>query len=325
MPTETSILEVRYDEDLVEAVVLLVAHQMPKGVSSLQVARFHRARERLYNILDPEERNDAFFRLHREWFREWGLEAQLLDRVAEYPLLDTHLGLLAFRKALTRKDQGAELYVNPEADTPAGASAAGRRHGVVALSPPQWLDLESLKAFLRHELMHLQDMVDPAFGYRPDVDDRVALAHRRRLVGERYRVLWDITIDGRLVRAGRATGATEAEHRALFDAAFSFWDEATRARLFRELWSDPHPRHGTLLRLAADPQGLWDAPRPAPGAPCPLCSMPTYAWSAREQVTPPILEAIRREFPDWTPEHGLCNRCLEAYEVRLRHAQAGLW
>lgn len=77
-------MELRYDEDFVEAAAFLCTSGLRKGVSSLQIFRFHRERERLYAILEPEERNTAFFRLHLEWFREWGLEEVLTGLVKEF-------------------------------------------------------------------------------------------------------------------------------------------------------------------------------------------------------------------------------------------------
>ena len=67
-------MHLRYDEDFVETAVFLCTSGRRRGTSSLQIARFNREREKLYSILDPDERNSAFCRLHLEWFREWGLD-----------------------------------------------------------------------------------------------------------------------------------------------------------------------------------------------------------------------------------------------------------
>ena len=76
-------MHLRYDEDFVEAAVFLGTSGRRRGISPLQIARFNREREKLYAILDPDERNTAFFRLHLEWFREWGLERLLTDPLKE--------------------------------------------------------------------------------------------------------------------------------------------------------------------------------------------------------------------------------------------------
>ena len=65
-------MQLRYDDDFVEGAVFIRASSRRHGPPSLQVRRFHGAREKLYAILDPDERNTAFFNLHLDWFREWG-------------------------------------------------------------------------------------------------------------------------------------------------------------------------------------------------------------------------------------------------------------
>src|SRR5689334_8610735 len=69
------IMRLRYEEDFVESAVLLCATGRRKGASGMLIARFNRERDKLYEILDPDDRNAAFFRLHLDWFREWGLDA----------------------------------------------------------------------------------------------------------------------------------------------------------------------------------------------------------------------------------------------------------
>jgi len=297
-------MQSRYEEEFVESAVMLCAMGRRPGAPALQVARFHRERERLYAILDPDERNAAFFQLHLEWFREWGLDEVLNRVVAEYPVLPNALEVLAFRQARNRNAEGAELYVN----------AAGGRHGVIAFCSERWLRAADLAAFLRHELMHLADMVDPVFGYSPRLDLGRGTAIEQRLVRERYRVLWAVTIDGRLDRAGRATIAGRAQRQAEFDRAFSFWPESRRQEVFTALWTDPAPAHAGLLALAADPRALRATRQPLPGGSCPLCDFPTFHWVATAALNPQVIAAIQAEFPSWTPDQGLCNRCAEVYE-----------
>ena len=105
-------MQLRYDEDFIEAAVFLCASGRRTGVPALQIARFHREREKLYGILDPDERNTAFFKLHLDWFREWGLEQPLTDVLKDFSLVRDQLGTLAVRKTTGKNDEGAELYVN---------------------------------------------------------------------------------------------------------------------------------------------------------------------------------------------------------------------
>lgn len=314
-------MHLQYDEDLVEAAVFLCASGRHPGVPTLQIARFHRAREKAYSILDPDERNAAFFQLHLDWFREWGLEKLLTDRLKEFPLLHGALKLLAFRKARSKNEEGAELYVN--ADSGAGIPPAldrrnacpALRHGVVALRSERFESDEDLARFLRHELTHLHDMVDPAFGYSPDLASSGFNTVQQRLTRERYRLLWDLTIDGRLSAHGHLPDDVHERHETHFHRAYSFWTEEQRRAVFDELWTDPAPRHARLLALAADPKALSQAHQPLPGAACPLCGFPTFDWADPASLGASARRRIASEFPHWTPEQGTCGRCAEIYHV----------
>src|SRR5262249_54391365 len=161
-------------------------------------------------------RNAAFFKFHLDWFREWGFEQLLIHPLQAFPLLATQLTLLAFRRSRGRNDEGAELYVND----------LGDRSGVLALRPERVQPSNELAAFLSHELSRRQDRVDPAFGYRPELAKPYrSPAQQRRLV-ERYRLLWDITIDGRLTAANRPALATREQRWQELTCAFSFWSGA---------------------------------------------------------------------------------------------------
>jgi hypothetical protein len=298
-------MHLRYDEDFVETAVFLCTSGRRRGISSLQIARFNREREKLYAILDPDERNSAFFRLHLEWFREWGLEKLLTDPLKEFPLLPEALRILAFRKSQGRKDDGAELYVNE----------AGERNGVVAMRPERMEREAELASFLRHELTHLHDMIDPAFGYVPDLPVQGPSLNQQRLARERYRSLWDVSIDGRLIRSGRQTIATREHRWSEFSAAFAFWTEARQKEIFGSLWSNPAPTHHALEELVCDPRQLQSTAGPRPGAPCPLCGFPTFAWADPASLTEDTVATIRSEFPHWAPEHGACGRCFAIYRV----------
>lgn len=296
-------MRLHFDDDFLEGAVFLCASGRREGVPSLAIARFQHERERLYRIGDADERNAAFFQLHLRWFREWGLEDFLAKIAREFPGLDPALKLLAFRKARGKQDEAAELYVNPETG----------RHGVVAFRCERFDADAPLARFLRHEFTHLHDMVAPAFGYVPELRVPGITATQHKLARERYRLLWDITIDSRLTRAGRAVNTTVERHRALFDRAYSFWPEQRRDEVFTSLSSDPHPTHAKLVALAADPRDLAHAARPEPGAACPLCSFPTFHWADPAQFDDALIECITRDFPAWTAPQSACLRCHETY------------
>jgi hypothetical protein len=311
-PSSILSMRIRYDEEFVEGAVFLCTSGRRKGVPSLQIARFNREREKLYTILDPDERNAAFFQLNVDWFREWGIEKILMDVLNEFPLLRASLGLLAFRKARRRNEEGAELYVprdSGDTEEPSGGNA------VVALSVERFEHDERVMPFLRHEFMHLHDMVDMAFGYMPELELAISGMNQQRLARERYRLLWDIVIDGRLSRANRSMVAAREQRWIEFERGFGFWPKERRQSVFDGLWQNEAPKHRELAALVADPRDLNSACGPKPGAPCPLCGFPTFDWRDADQVPPNIVEAIKREFPNWAIAQGLCGRCYETYQV----------
>lgn len=296
-------MQLRYDEDFIEAAVFLCASGRRKAVPAMQVARFHREREKLYGILDPDERNTAFFKLHLDWLREWGLEQPLTDVLKDFPLVRDQLDTLAVRKSTGKNDEGAELYVNE----------AGQRTGLLALRLERLTNNAAVRDYLRHEFTHLHDMLNPAFGYSPALDLPGLNAAQRRLARERYRLLWDITIDGRLNAAGHAPMQSREQHAAAFARGYSFWSEQKQAETFATLWHCGTPRHADFLALIADPRGLRDARRPEPGASCPLCDFPTFHWADTRALSCEVVSRITVEFPIWSAEQGLCERCLETY------------
>jgi hypothetical protein len=298
-------MHLQYDEDFIEAAIQSCVGGRGRRISSLQISRFHREREKLYNILDPDERNSAFFHLHLEWFREWGVEKALIAPLAEFPLVSEALKILVFRQSRGRNDEGTELYVNE----------AGDRTGVLAMRPERLGRELELKAFLRHELTHLHDMLDPVFGYEPKLPAIGPSVNQHRLARERYRLLWDITIDGRLTRAGRQTIATKDQRWLELVGAFCFWPESTQQEIFNSLWTNPTPNHRILVELVCDARHTGATVGPQPGAACPLCGFPTFAWASEARLTDAVVKTIRSEFPRWDTNHGACARCAEVYRV----------
>ena len=298
-------MKVRYDLDLIEGAVALCAAGHRKEIHALQIRHFQFEREGIYSVLDPDERNAAFSNLHLKWFREWNLEKLLKQILNEFAIFSDALQILAFRKARTKNEEAAELYVDP----------AGKRNGVVALRSERFKWDEHLNRFLRHELMHLSDMVHPEFGYARDLLARHQGSSPPHLARERYRLVWAVSIDGRLVRSHRETVATKEQRWLEFDRVYHFWPEEKRREVFALLWENNSPKHEHLMELAIDPREAQKHFEPFPGALCPLCSFPTFDWADASRFTPQVIGNIRRQFPNWELSSRACNRCVEIYEM----------
>jgi hypothetical protein len=297
-------MKLLFEDDLVEAAVQLCARGARPGVPALQVRRFHAERERCYAVLDPDERVAAFARVHLEWFREWGL-AWLLECCLEpFRGLKPALATLAFRLARGRTDEGAELYRNAE----------GQSQGIIALHPDRLREDDLLRGFLHHELAHLADMVAPGFGYTPDLAGAGQTAAQQRLIRERYRLLWNVSVDGRLHQRGLATVCDAAQRQRELERGFAFLPAARRTELLAGLWTGTLATHAELLEIAADPRDFREVHAPVPGAHCPLCGFAAFQWADLRALPSAALARIRSEFPAWREDEVPCARCAEIYQ-----------
>lgn len=299
-------MEILYETAFLESAVFLYTRRAAGRVPAAQIARYHAEREMAYRILDPDARERRFHELHLEWFREWGLEDRW-RRIFEEMLGDAELERLAVARPRAGVEPGVELYVGP----------GGGRSAVLVLAPEKLAGGEGLEAFLRHEFLHLRDMLDPAFGYEPDLLTSGVPVGLERLVRERYRLLWDLSIDGRLAAAGHPVATSREAYADALGRGFGFWPAERRAEVLNRLWGGKRPSHAELVRWANDPRGVRAEKKPAPGATCPLCGFPSFEWVPEERARA-LESVIRAEVSWWEAGLGLCGRCAELYEVRTR-------
>ncbi len=92
--------------------------------------------------------------------------------------------------------------------------------------------LENLEGRLRHELMHVADQTDEAFGYREKNVPKPGTAHLRR-----YKYLWNVYIDSRLIKAGKPAYATCDSREDELSECWPELSEETRKELFDYLWN----------------------------------------------------------------------------------------
>lgn len=285
--------EVEYEPALVEAAVLAAV------TGRLEERQFRHERDPLYEVDGSEAREATFAALHARWLARLGLDQPLRRALAEHPAISARCGRVVVAQARTAPQEGADLRVAPPAPPTL----------LILLSPATLADPGRLETLLARELLHVADMLDPAFGYEPRPSEGGATAPVR-LLAERYRVLWDAWVDGRLLRRGKLPPAARRTRLADFVRAFPALEEGVEAA-FERFFGAERCTHADLLAFAASA---------APVA-CPLCGLPAGAWTpAPERLAPPVLAAIRREFPAWSPAAGLCRRCAEVYACRAAAA-----
>lgn len=289
-------MKILFDRDLIESAFLAAnPPDLPE-------------RDRIYDLTDPQAREEAFAAFHAGWFQNAGLEAAVSTVFAAWPLLAAHCAEVVVRRVHHAKDEFAELF-----RVPGGPARIG-----LGLRPGR-LVRPGFAPFLHRECAHLSDMFDPHFAYPAELpSDHTPAAHLRR---DRYRVLWDLAIEARLARCfpdePAHVAALDGHHRAWLQT-FSFLNGEELKSIEARLTGEPGPTHPELWALADDPRHLREkSDVRVSGGTCPVCGFTTFDWAAAADVRQ-AAAAIRGDFPDWDVEDACCARCAEVY-LALRH------
>lgn len=298
---------VTYAPDLIEEAVLLAE----RGAARFDVRAFRQERDRIYEIADAEAREAGFRTLHLECFARLLLDRVVEEVMHEHPEIISAVQACRVVRALSRQEEGADLV-----DALAPGDPRGKTMLVLRLRPATVVEPDVLRPLLRHELVHIADMLDPAFAYERTLHPSDDGPSSDTILRDRYRVLWDTTIDGRLVRAGLAAESVRDTRWGEFAATFAMLGDGC-ATAFERWFHGPRPAHADIVRFATAPLGT--AGGHGAGR-CPLCRFPVASLDARiERAGEPLLTAIQQNHPSWRREHGLCPQCFDLYEARYGH------
>src|SRR5262245_21829690 len=309
----TSANFLRFDPSLVEETVFLAMREHPLS------AAFQKGRDELYRLDDSEERDRAFRQFHGTWFSQLNLAAPIERALDEQAGLVSLVNCCIVARSPTRREEGVELFVNSEEKV-----AEDQRVVRLLLRPESVLAPTSLLTFLRHELLHIVDMLDPNFGYEPHLPPTAGGPTHESLVKNRYRVLWDATIDGRLVRRGWLPVATRAQHLLSFARAFPMLGAEVDQALEHFFAGGSHT-HAKLLAFACAPTGTELDAQTSAGRKCLLCGFSTYAFEPDPNLLPAeVIQQIIADFPYWRPDMGLCAQCADLYRAHHLSAAAAL-
>jgi hypothetical protein len=297
---------VRYDIRLVEEAVARAV----RGRSMDDQQLFHRQREAAYKVADRDEREAVFAQVHRSWFAGLGLHRPLDQALTEAGALRTRAGACRVARAVSRKDELADLFDQNE--RPQDSSTVI----LVRLRPESLLEPETLLRFLRHEFQHLADMLDPTFGYRQQLPGSDAGPSYDNILRNRYRVVWDTTIDGRLSRRGFAGPEVRLVRSREFRATFRMLEDEVED-VFATWFDDDHPTHKRLVAFILDPTSAGSHARDHFSGRCPICRFPTAALDPHpERLTEGARRELSADHPGWRLERGLCSQCADLYLAR---------
>ncbi len=299
---------VRYDPRLIEEAVLLGLKGHPES------KRYFRERNRLYEIENPEERERNFQQLDRQWFIHLGLAAPIEQAIDEQRSLESSTRYCLVAPARKRTEEEAELFVIPEEGLKGKEQPTVR----ILLRPESFLKPSALLTFLRHEFLHITDMLDPVFGYQPSLPSNEGGPAYDALLRERYRVLWDATIDGRMVRRRWLPASLRTQHLDYFSRTFSMLGEQTEQHFSSFFDIEPHT-HSMLVAFALNPGAttLAGTLQSHAGGRCALCRFPTHSFEPHpEGLDKNVVDEIKGDFPGWQPSLGLCRQCADLYRAR---------
>jgi len=308
--THHTSFSIEYQPQLVESAVLHVIN----GYS--EEHRFREVRNKIYEMNNPDAQEAAFQSLHQNWFNRLDFGQPLLEVLDAWPILKNNTQRCIVLKAQSEKSIGAELYV---ADTNGSSHTRDIRTILIQLSPGMFRSTDALLTFLRHELMHIVDMVNPDFEYHPEFAQTEAGLPYDPMLQKRYEVLWNITIDGRLLQLGWGSNENYKKHWNLFRHMFN-GERHRQKKMFEHYYNILSPTHTDIVTFAQQPEiYLQGAALSSPHTGrCSLCQFPaTNLTSLSLNLPQSLIEIIHDDHPKWSKEDPICQQCLDLYESNI--------
>jgi len=240
-------MKFEYDPQLVEQATFLAARGNPGHECAM-----HELLDPLYRIGDAELRQRAFREAYGELFRRFKLDRIVPVYARTFPLLSGRLGRCIVREAERRRAQSADLYREKSQH----CETCGERVLIIALCPECLLDQVRLRPWLNRQLRHIEDMVDERFAYECELPAGTAV--QQNLMRDRYAVLWDIFVEGRLIRSGVLGSNGVGGLWQSFSTAFTCDGRAPSNDVFERLLAAENLTHTQLMSWAREPCHLLE-------------------------------------------------------------------
>ncbi|MBI4431834.1 MAG: hypothetical protein HY587_09015 [Candidatus Omnitrophica bacterium] len=298
--------KVFFDDAFIEGSVFAYLNDVGKCCEQASLTHFYGERDRLYEISSLEEREAAFRTFYERAFVDTGLRRIFDEVISEFPFLNQLQVTIIVKPAHTRKDEEAELFHDDSQLTV-----------LIAIQPFRVMDRDYLQAFLRHELMHVSDMLDPDFHYDPAVKLPALNDPDENLIRERFRVLWALYVDARINRKGCRPFWPMEKYKRDLEITFRFWTQEERNVVAERLLSTDRLTQADLIHWATDTRLTKTIGEG--GLICPICRLPTHA-GITESITrhTEIIQAIRSDRTDWDVSMGICPQCFDLYASKVK-------
>lgn len=323
-------INILYDTKLTEAVVRQEVDRKEKEGDSSLMEEYHKEVDPIYDIEDVIDKEEAFDALYEKFFLDnLGYGKVIKEVFDEFPFLTEKISDIYINLDLMREEAN---LMKKDPDEPSNL-----RKIKFKMRAEIFCDKNELRKAIRHELMHVKDMLDDDYGYDTKVPAGLNTTEEN-FVRDRYKIFWDIYIDSRLIREGRETMETKEKRFAWFSGIYKKLPAEQKVVMFDNFWNKEKITHQEILDMATDmmkavpllggdisdldeqeKKSYWS------GRPCPLCNFPTYKWAndinLEDEKAKKLQEAIKADFPKWTAAEGVCERCTELYKFNVEEAE----
>ncbi|MCF6149888.1 MAG: hypothetical protein E3K37_14640 [Candidatus Kuenenia sp.] len=318
-------MNIEFDPGLIGEVLFKEMQTREEQGDTQLTEEYHSLVDPVYENFSIEDRPKQFRKIEWDFFKKLGFVALIENALNEFPEFEDSVAGMVVVKAKSTHDEGSNLIKGLDDEE-------AKRKIKVKLLLERFHDQSYLQKFMRHELMHISDMLNDRFGYRDEV--LAGNPMEQSIITERYSTFWDIFVDSRLIRDGKETIGSRDSRYEEFAALYMGFPEETNREIFDKLWDDENHTHGSMLELAKDVNKVIEIAKDnlpedmrrkkkvlLPGSVCPLCQFRTYSWVDNLEKDPEIVQVIKSDFPDWSPEDGACDRCVEMYKSRRAISQ----
>jgi hypothetical protein len=327
-------MEIRFQPALLQEVIDSFVEKTEREGDPTYYKEFHHFADPIYERFSLDDREAEFKKLYQYLFGIWGFSDIIRSAFDEFPTLKEKVGIVLIKGVLKEDQEGVDIlrkWGSVEHDLAKQFEEKGLKGVGIKLIPRRFYD-PALTRYCRHELMHISDMLDVEFGYDPDT--KVGQnPGEETLILHRYRVLWCLNIDSRLLANQQESMLSKEDRFKEFRSWYRKIPPTQLKSVFEGLWQCDKLTHSELVEMSTDTTRVMDRALEVegsdlpdtqnkimlmPGFPCPLCRFPTYSWveNLDTSVEKHVLEFIRENHPGWDTEFGACDRCVEVYKLR---------